>query len=205
MLDLKRQRPQGASAHDAGWHDAWFHAAETAEPAAAVAAAGQLLSMVTAGFKQLPGSFRMAADATIMACRAAECWEGEAAALHLSSSEGVDFSKVEELDILPVPDGSFFARYFLQTKTVCLHAGLEVVEMEATMGGLLQLAATVQAECTAATAQLLQTLSAAGTLPLWKFLPGLKVELHRTTMRCWLLQVRNCSCAVQAQAANVVN
>ncbi|CAL8465146.1 g4681 [Coccomyxa elongata] len=115
MLDLKRQRAHWASAHDAGWHDAWFHAAETAEPAAAVAAAGQLLGMVAAGFEQLPGSFRVAADATIMACRAAECWEG-----------------------------------------------LEVVEMEATMGGLLQLAATVQAECTAATAQLLQTLSSAG-------------------------------------------
>ncbi|BDA50743.1 hypothetical protein COCOBI_16-4210 [Coccomyxa sp. Obi] len=115
MLDLKRQRPHWASAHDAGWHDAWFHAAETAEPAAAVAAAGRLLGMVAAGFEQLPGSFRVAADATIMACRAAECWEG-----------------------------------------------LEVGEMEATMEGLLHLAATVQAQCTAATAQLLQTLSSAG-------------------------------------------
>lgn len=82
MLDLGRQRPHWASAHDSGWHDAWFHAAETAEPAAAVAAAGQLLGMVAAGFEQLPGSFRVAADATIMACRAAECWEGEEAALH---------------------------------------------------------------------------------------------------------------------------
>ena len=82
MLDLKRQRPYWASTRDAGWHDAWFQAAETAEPAAAVAAAGQLLGMVAAGFEQLPGSFRAATDATIMACRAAECWEGEATALH---------------------------------------------------------------------------------------------------------------------------
>jgi hypothetical protein len=76
MLDLKRRRPHWASAYDAGWHDAWFNAAETAEPVAAVAAAGQLLRRVAAGFAQAPGAFRVAADVVIMACRAAECWEG---------------------------------------------------------------------------------------------------------------------------------
>lgn len=79
MLDVRRRRPRWAAPQDGGWHDAWFHAAEAAEPAAAVAAAGQLLRALAARFGQLPGGdggFRPAADAVIMACRASECWEG---------------------------------------------------------------------------------------------------------------------------------
>lgn len=71
LLDLKKRKPHWASVCDAGWHDAWLNAAETAEPAAAVVAAGQLVRTVTGGFA---AAFHAAADVVIMACHAAECW-----------------------------------------------------------------------------------------------------------------------------------
>lgn len=93
MLGWKRRRPRWSCAFDGGWHDAWFGAAESAEPAACVAGTGQLLSSLQEAAEQLQVfappkpqgqsaevlavAFSAVADAVILACRAAECWDGE--------------------------------------------------------------------------------------------------------------------------------
>ena len=63
------------------WHGAWHEAAESAPFAVCAAAAEQLLRVVAdaSGDEEVmhaDGAFAAVADATLIACRAAECWEG---------------------------------------------------------------------------------------------------------------------------------
>jgi hypothetical protein len=99
MLGWRRRRPYWSCAQEGGWHDAWFSAAETADPLACMAGASQLLGSLRdvaarlrvfqprqpnlAQQRAAPGQLRQqllgfsaVGDAVILACRAAECWDG---------------------------------------------------------------------------------------------------------------------------------